>query len=131
MLRELALLPYRHADSRQLGLQCLVGDDDIIESVSNFACYAVPFERHTCREVATSDLRQDSEQHCRVKHCVSSAEPHISGARWRLQPTHRASNKVVCWHRCNSTKANTVRSVPLARCCLSRQEHYPLIGVTH
>ena len=61
-LRELALLADHLADPGQLGLERLVGDDDVVEAVGDLAGHARPVERHAGREVALLDLGQDAQQ---------------------------------------------------------------------
>ncbi len=62
-LREPALLADDLADPGQLGLERLVGDDDVVDAVGDLAGHARPFQRHPGGEVAGFHLGQDAQQH--------------------------------------------------------------------
>ena len=61
---ELSLCADDIADSGELNLECLIGDDDIIDGVTDLAGYSRPPKWHAGREVAAFSTGEHSQKNC-------------------------------------------------------------------
>ena len=57
-----ALMSYNLTDSCQLGLEGLIGSDDIVESIGDLAGEAGPVDGHAGAEITLLDLSEDSQE---------------------------------------------------------------------